>query len=36
MNVLVEVPDSLDPARLAKALEERGAQLGVDVSIAPA
>jgi len=36
MNVLVEVPDSLDPARLAKALEERGAQLGVDVSIAAA
>jgi glycine cleavage system transcriptional repressor len=36
MNVLVEVPDSLDPARLAKALEERGAQLGVDVSIASA
>jgi len=36
MNVLAEVPDSLDPARLAKALEERGAQLGVDVSLAPA
>ncbi len=36
MNVLAEVPESLDPARLAKALEERGAQLGVDVSLAPA
>ena len=36
MNVLVEVPDSLDPGRLAKAREERGAQLGVVVSIARA
>jgi len=36
MKVLAEVPESLDPARLAKALEERGAQLGVDVSLAPA
>jgi len=36
MNVLAEVPESLDPARLAKALEERGTQLGVDVSLAPA
>lgn len=36
MNVLAEVPDSLDQTRLAKALEERAAQLGVDVSLAPA
>ena len=36
MKVLAEVPDSLDPARLAKALEERGAGLGVEVSLAPA
>ena len=36
MNVLAEVPDSLDLTRLAKALEERAAQLGVDVSLAPA
>jgi len=36
MNVLAEVPDSLESARLAKALEERAAQLGVDVSLEPA
>jgi glycine cleavage system transcriptional repressor len=36
MNVLAEVPDSLDPARLAKALEARGAELGVEVSLVSA
>jgi glycine cleavage system transcriptional repressor len=36
MNVLAEVPESLDPARLAKALEESGGRLGVDVSLTPA
>jgi glycine cleavage system transcriptional repressor len=36
MSVLAEVPDSLDPRLLAKALEERGAELGLEVSLAPA
>ena len=36
MTVLAEVPDSLDPRLLAKALEERGAELGLEVSLAPA
>lgn len=36
MAVKAEVPATLDPARLAKALEERGAELGVEVSLAPA
>jgi hypothetical protein len=36
MSVLAEVPDSLDPRLLAKTLEERGAELGVEVSLAPA
>ncbi len=36
LNVLAEVPQSLDPARLAKALEESGGRLDVDVSLAPA
>jgi glycine cleavage system transcriptional repressor len=36
MNVLAEVPETLDPRALAKALEERGAELGVDVTLAPA
>jgi glycine cleavage system transcriptional repressor len=36
MSVLAEVPDNLDPRSLAKALEERGAELGVEVTLAPA
>jgi len=36
MTVKAEVPATLDPARLAKALEERGAELGVEVTLAPA
>lgn len=36
MAVKAEVPATLDPARLAKALEERGAELGVEVTLAPA
>ncbi len=36
MSVLAEVPDNLDPATLEKALEERGAELGLEVTLAPA
>ena len=36
MAVKAEVPATLDAARLAKALEERGAELGVEVTLAPA
>jgi glycine cleavage system transcriptional repressor len=36
MSVLAEVPDNLDPRVLAKALEERGAELGLEVTLTPA
>ena len=36
LNVSAEVPDSLDPEDLRKALDEVGAGLGLEVSLAPA
>ena len=35
LTVSAEVPDSLDPAELRKELDEVGAQLGLEVTLAP-
>ncbi len=36
MTVTAEVPDSLDPGELRKALDEVGSSLGLEVTLAPA
>jgi len=36
MSVLADVPENLDPPLLETALEERGAELGLEVTLSPA